>query len=139
MLVYNAVKCLGCGQVLESRRRRDTASCSCPNKTSVGGGLESPGYTGMDLALIQPVRVHLWDDYQTVREYGFVLKAMKEGRLTILRLKEIGDRWLDAAIAWLLKNIEPRREKVLLMLIREKQFRYESEEVDYDTQALQAV
>jgi hypothetical protein len=127
-LVYNGVRCLSCGELIESRLRSERSSCRCANGTTVDGGLKIPGYSGADIDLIQPVPVHLWDDYATVREYGFILRAMRKGKLTVLRIKEIGDAWLERAISWLLNNITSRREKVLLMLIREQQYRRENEE-----------
>lgn len=39
VLVRNAVKCLVCGVILESKYRHNFISCSCPNQTFCDGGL----------------------------------------------------------------------------------------------------
>lgn len=44
MLVYNAVKCLGCGEILHSKHRHDYQSCECGSFTD--GGSEYQRYGG---------------------------------------------------------------------------------------------
>ncbi|SEW21704.1 hypothetical protein SAMN05428988_3239 [Chitinophaga sp. YR573] len=127
MLVYNAARCLKCGMVVESKYRHEAKTCGCSNKTTVDGGLHYQQFSGVDINLIQPISLHVWDDYETVREYGFVLKALKEGKLMVLRLKDIKTAWLDKAISWLMTNMPMKRTRVLVMLIREKQYRMELE------------
>ena len=37
MITYNAIKCVHCGEVIESRHRHDYVTCKC-GKVSVDGG-----------------------------------------------------------------------------------------------------
>lgn len=52
-MIRNRVKCLMCGQVLESKFRHDFQMCNCPNKTFVDGGQVYFRRGGVDLSLIQ--------------------------------------------------------------------------------------
>lgn len=47
-LIRNAVKCLECGKVLESKHRHDYRTCGCPNRTMVDGGLAYLRMGGVD-------------------------------------------------------------------------------------------
>ena len=38
MTSKNAIRCVECGKVLESKHRHDFVSCGCPNNTFVDGG-----------------------------------------------------------------------------------------------------
>ena len=53
ILVRNAVKCLSCNTVLESKYRHDFQCCMCSNQTSVDGGTEYSRISGKDLDLIE--------------------------------------------------------------------------------------
>ena len=62
LLVRNAVRCIACGSVLESKHRYDYVKCHCPNETSCDGGLEYQRTFAMDLDLIE-----ILSEYKEVR------------------------------------------------------------------------
>ncbi len=43
------VKCMECGQILESKYRHDFVKCDCPNETYVDGGNDYIRVGGADL------------------------------------------------------------------------------------------
>ena len=53
VLIRNAVKCLSCGTVLESKYRHDFQCCGCENQTSVDGGYDYSRVSGKDFNLIE--------------------------------------------------------------------------------------
>lgn len=53
VLVRNAVKCLQCNTVLESKHRHDYQACSCSNRAFVDGGLLYIRLGAIDLDLIE--------------------------------------------------------------------------------------
>src|SRR5574344_160608 len=53
VLTRNAVKCLVCNTVLESKYRYDFQSCGCPNQSCVDGGRDYSRVSGKDLDLIE--------------------------------------------------------------------------------------
>ena len=53
LLVRNAVRCIACGSVLESKHRHDYVKCHCPNETACDGGLEYQRTLAVDLSLIE--------------------------------------------------------------------------------------
>lgn len=48
----NKVKCLECGQILESKFRHDFQECSCPNRTFCDGGEDYQRVGGKDMMKI---------------------------------------------------------------------------------------
>lgn len=57
------VRCLKCGEVLESTWVHDFKMCKCPNETYVDGGHDYLRIGGMDLNLIEVL-----DDFKTPLE-----------------------------------------------------------------------
>jgi hypothetical protein len=53
LLVRNAVRCIACGSVLESKHRHDYVKCHCPNETACDGGLDYQRTLAVDLSLIE--------------------------------------------------------------------------------------
>lgn len=52
VLSKNAIKCLMCNTILESKHRHDFQQCNCSNKAFVDGGLSYERLGAMDLDLI---------------------------------------------------------------------------------------
>jgi hypothetical protein len=52
----NAVKCLNCGKVMESKSVHDFRMCNCPNETFVDGGTDYQRYGGHRMELIAAYR-----------------------------------------------------------------------------------
>ena len=53
VLVRNAVKCLVCNTVLESKHQHNFRSCGCPNQSFVDGGLLYTRVGAVDLDLVE--------------------------------------------------------------------------------------
>ena len=53
VLTRNAVKCLACNKVIESKHRHDFSSCGCSNETFTDGGLVYNRSGGVDLDLVE--------------------------------------------------------------------------------------
>lgn len=53
VLTRNAVKCLQCNTVLESKHRHDFQSCGCNNQTFVDGGKDYSRVGGKEFDLIE--------------------------------------------------------------------------------------
>ena len=53
VLTRNAIKCLQCNTVLESKHKHDYQACSCSNRAFVDGGLSYIRLGAMDLDLIE--------------------------------------------------------------------------------------
>lgn len=53
VLTRNAVKCLVCNTVLESKHRHSYVQCHCPNETACDGGLSYNRVCGKDLSLVE--------------------------------------------------------------------------------------
>ena len=71
VLTRNAVKCLVCKSVLESKHRHNYVQCSCPNEVATDGGLDYQRYMGKDLDLIENLCEYLEmtdDGYATYQE-----------------------------------------------------------------------
>lgn len=47
------LKCLECGEILQSKYTHDFVRCSCPNQTFLDGGDEYGRYGGIDMDKIQ--------------------------------------------------------------------------------------
>ena len=53
VLTRNAIKCLACNTVLESKHRHHYVQCSCPNEAATDGGLDYHGISAKDLDLVE--------------------------------------------------------------------------------------
>ena len=53
VLTKNAIKCLICNTILESKHRHDFQQCNCSNKAFVDGGLSYERLGAMDLSSIE--------------------------------------------------------------------------------------
>ena len=78
VLTRNAVKCLVCNSVLESRHRHDYAQCSCPDEVATDGGLDYQRISAKDLDLIENLceYVEMTDDEYTTYQEGLKIKAV---------------------------------------------------------------
>lgn len=77
VLTRNAVKCLVCNTVLDSKHRHDYVQCSCPNEVATDGGLDYQRYMGKDLDLIENLceYVEMTNDEYTAYQEGLKIKA----------------------------------------------------------------
>lgn len=77
VLTRNAVKCLVCNTVLESKHRHQYSQCNCPNETATDGGLDYQRISAKDLDLIENLceYVEMTDDEYAAYQEGLKLKA----------------------------------------------------------------
>mgnify|MGYP003591429339 CR=1 FL=1 len=77
VLTRNAVKCLVCNTVLESKYRHDFKMCSCLNSSSVDGGLDYQRILAKDLDLIENLceYTEMTDDEYAAYQESLKLKA----------------------------------------------------------------
>lgn len=87
VLTRNAVRCLSCNTVLESKYRHDFQSCGCVNQTSVDGGKDYSRVSGKDLDLIE--NLCEYKEY-TKFEYDSLQQEHKE-KQRILNEKGVAD------------------------------------------------
>ena len=53
VLTRNAIKCLVCNTVLESKHQHHYVQCQCDNETATDGGLSYQRFTAKDLDLVE--------------------------------------------------------------------------------------
>lgn len=77
VLTRNAVKCLVCNSVLESRHRHGYVQCSCSNEAATDGGLVYQRILAKDLDLIENLceYVEMTDDEYATYQEGLKIKA----------------------------------------------------------------
>jgi hypothetical protein len=101
-IVYNAVKCLECGETIVSRSRHDYVTCGCPNDAMVDGGNDYERYGAMDMDKIEPKYVYADDDFEIVRKYAVRGSRGVDGRqpLTYIAICDIKDDYLWAILEY---------------------------------------
>ena len=101
-IVYNAIKCLECGETIVSRSRHDYVTCECPNGAMVDGGNEYERYGAMDMDKIEPKYIYADDDFEVVRKYATRGSRGVDGRqpLTYIAICDIDDDYLLAILEY---------------------------------------
>ena len=87
VLTRNAIKCLQCNTVLESKHRHDFQCCGCENQTFVDGGYDYSRVGGKDFNLIEDLCEY--KEY-TKLEYESLQQKHKE-RQRILNEQGVAD------------------------------------------------
>lgn len=86
VLTRNAVKCLQCNTVLESKHRHDCVRCSCPNEAATDGGLAYQRISAMDLDLIEDLSEYTTYDkveYESLQKEVKIRKDIQDQELLI--------------------------------------------------------
>ena len=98
LLVRNAVRCIACGSVLESKTRHDYVKCHCSNETTCDGGLEYQRILAVDLDKVENLSQYI---YMTEQEYQDVLEKKRIEDEEILQKKidaglmvNFGGKWI---------------------------------------------
>lgn len=106
VLTRNAVKCLVCNTVLESKYRHGYSQCNCPNETATDGGLDYVRCMGKDLDLIENLceYVEMNDDKYAAYQEGLKIKAelALQKRIDSGEMINIGN---DNSPHWISKNV----------------------------------
>ena len=89
VLVRNAVRCIACDSILESKTRHDYVKCHCPNETACDGGLEYQRTLAIDL-----------DKFENLCKYIIMTEQEYEDMLEKKRIKdeEILQQKIDAGL-----------------------------------------
>lgn len=122
MIIYNAIKCNHCHDVIVSRHRHDFVKCTCLS-IFVDGGLDylRRGYKYpsdiIDLSLEDNA------PFETIRQYFDRYNGISK---KYVKLKDIDNEWLENIITWFIdKNLEFTR--IFRLFLEEKIYRNEKE------------
>lgn len=121
-LVYNAVKCLECGETIVSYYRHDYKTCECPNSAMVDGGTAYGRYGAVDMDRIVKIDVYDDDNFDVVRKYATRGSRGPDGDqpLSWIAICDMDDDYLQAVLDYggpewhiniIKKEIEYRRNK----------------------------
>jgi DNA-directed RNA polymerase subunit RPC12/RpoP len=101
-IVYNAIKCLECGETIVSQSRHDYVTCECPNEAMVDGGNDYERYGAMDMDKIEPKYIYADDDFEVVRKYATRGSRGVDGRqpLKYIAICDIDDDYLLAILEY---------------------------------------
>lgn len=99
-IVYSAVKCLECNEVLVSLHVHDYKVCSCPNQAMVDGGTCYERYGAKDMDKIEKRYIYDDDDFEEVRRYVYRGSRGKDGKqsLTWIAICDMDDDYLQAVL-----------------------------------------
>ena len=99
-IVYNAIKCLECGETIVSRSRHDYVTCKCPNGAMVDGGNEYERYGAMDMDKIEPKYIYADNPFEIVRKHAVRGSRGVDGRqpLTYIAICDMDDDYLQAVL-----------------------------------------
>jgi len=106
VLTRNAVKCLVCNTVLESKYRHHFSGCNCDNQAFCDRGLSYIRVGGKDLDLIENLceYVEMTDDEYATYQEGLKIKAelALQKRIDSGEMMNIGN---DNSPHWVSKNV----------------------------------
>ncbi len=106
VLTKNAIKCLVCNTILESKHRHDFVKCHCPNETACDGGLEYQRTLAVDLSLIDNLceyRTLTQEEYDKEQvDIKVIQLAKNEQGVKDGLLLKIGDNYYNKEIISLL-------------------------------------
>lgn len=89
VLVRNAVRCIACDSILESKTRHDYVKCRCPNETACDGGLEYQRTLAVDLDKVENLCKYI---IMTEQEYEDMLERKR------IKDEEILQQKIDAGL-----------------------------------------
>ena len=101
LLVRNAVRCIACGSVLESKTRHDYVKCHCSNETTCDGGLEYQRILAVDLDKVENLCEYI---YMTEQEYQDMLEKKRIEDEEILQKKIDAGLMVDFGGKWISKT-----------------------------------
>lgn len=101
-LIKNSVKCLECGEILESKHRHQFSMCDCPNETATDGGNIYQRYMGRDLNKIEDLSKYV---YMTEQEYQDMLEKKRIEDEEILQKKIDAGLMVDFGGKWISKEV----------------------------------
>lgn len=101
ILVRNAVKCLVCNEVLESKHRHDFVSCKCSNECFTDGGLVYQRIGAKELDLVESLAEY---EELTEGEYQDRLDRVKKHREVVLQQRINNGEMVNFCGNWISKE-----------------------------------
>ena len=101
VLVRNAVRCIACDSILESKTRHDYVKCHCPNETACDGGLEYQRTLAVDLDKVENLCKYV---IMTEQEYEDMLEKKRIKDEEILQQKIDAGLMVDFGGKWISKT-----------------------------------
>jgi phosphoribosyl-ATP pyrophosphohydrolase len=120
-LIQNAMKCLECGTIIQSRSRYDYVKCDCPNQAMVDGGLEYNRYGAADMSKIENYSISKdasFDEYKSKLVWGTYGK-LGDQPLKYVPLIECETDHLHAILKNV-PNINPTHEAVIVSILKDR-------------------
>lgn len=115
VLTKNAVKCLVCNTVLESKYRHNFVTCGCSNETACDGGLEYQRILAKDLDKVENLCKYVTmtkQEYQDMLEERKRLEEEKlQQRIENGEMECIGGRWMSKEVAKIVLSVLENKEK----------------------------
>ena len=101
VLVRNAVRCIACDSILESKTRHDYVKCHCPNETACDGGLEYQRTLAVDLDKVENLCKYV---IMTEQEYEDMLERKRIKDEETLQQKIDAGLMVDFGGKWIHKS-----------------------------------
>ena len=106
VLTRNAIKCLQCNTVLESKHRHDFQCCGCENQTFVDGGYDYSRVGGKDFDLIEDLceyKEYTKIEYESLQQqYKEHQRILNEQGVADGKLVKLGGEYYDLKVINLL-------------------------------------
>ena len=101
-IVYNAIKCLECGETIVSYHRHDYKTCGCPNEAMADGGTDYERYGASDMDKIETKYIYADDPFDIVRKYAVRGSRGKDGKqpLSWIAICDMDDDYLQAVLEY---------------------------------------
>ena len=101
-IVYNAVRCHECNQVIESHHTHDYKTCGCDNEAVVDGGIAYARYGAKDMSKITKITYTDQDPHDLIREFASWGTYGKHGDqpLKYVKIKDMTDDHIRAVIVY---------------------------------------
>ena len=115
VLTKNAVQCLVCNTILESKYRHNFVTCGCHNGTFTDGGLVYQRYSGKDLDKVVSLAEYETITYKEAkeREQKRQLEAelLLQQRIDNGEMECVGGRWMSKEVAKIVLGVLKDKEK----------------------------
>lgn len=120
-LIQNAMKCLECDTIIQSRSRHDYVECGCPNGSMVDGGLVYARYGGHDLKKLESFIIDHKTPFEEVKEKLVWGTYGKKGDqpLKYVPLINCTTDHLHAILKNV-KNLGPMHEAVMVSILKDR-------------------
>lgn len=131
-LIYSALRCKLCNDVIESIHQHDFKICSC-KAIGLDSGIDT-GYRRIigDRDNIEDLSVYSNEPYKKVRQFAYRIgwgkqNSKEHGMFKLTRIKDMSDEYLKSAVKYVEKFIKDYKETVhYQILLKEQEYRLEN-------------